>query len=545
MRWLAGIPLLFICLLFSERSIAQALQNYYWIGFKDKNGSAFSLAQPDDFMSARALTRRSKQGIVVDNFDLPVSQVYIDSLKTLGFSIGNTSKWLNGCTGQASEELASEIADLDFVTEIQLIKPGITTKAARNKWSDEIFADAIDTASYSTSVYQVAQLNGQFLHNQNYTGSGMQIAVLDAGFYNADNYSLFDGLFAKGQILGTRDFVSAGNDVFREHYHGMSVLSTMALDLPGQFIGTAPDANYYLFRTEDSSSEYLIEEYNWIAAAEYADSLGVDVINSSLGYYDFEDASTNHTWADMVGDVTPVTIGANMAVRKGILVVASNGNEANNSWRYVIAPADGELVLGIGAVNRDGVYAPFSSVGYPASSLVKPNVVAMGWGTAVVRDNGEIGLSNGTSFSSPVLAGMAACLWQANPQASAARIKKAIEVSGSQYLRPDSLLGYGIPDFQIADQYLKEQENLEADNWMAFPNPFQAECYLYKKGELEGDWIEVSLVNLNGMVVYTEKIEASNPVLLPNLANLPRGLYLARVRCGNEELTLKLIKAIR
>lgn len=545
MRWLAGISLLFTCLLSSENSTGQALQNYYWIGFKDKTGTTFTLARPEDFLSARALTRRSKQGIVVDNSDLPVSKTYIDSLKTLGVNIGNTSKWLNGCAGQMSEELASEIEPLEFVTEVQLIKPGIIPKAARNKWSDERYTDAIDTATYAATVYQVAQLNGQFLHNQNYTGSGMQIAVLDAGFYNADNYPVFDGLFANGQILGTRDFVSPGADVFREHYHGMSVLSTMALDLPGQFVGTAPDAAYYLFRTEDSSSEYLIEEYNWIAAAEYADSLGVDVINSSLGYYDFDDASTNHSWADMVGDATPVTIGANMAVQKGILVVASNGNEANNSWRYVIAPADGELVLGIGAVNRDGVYAPFSSVGYPASSLVKPNVVAMGWGTAVVKENGEIGLSNGTSFSSPVLAGMAACLWQANPQATATMIKKAIEVSSSQYLRPDSLLGYGIPDFQIADQYLKGQEILEVDSWVAFPNPFQSECYFYKKGELGAGWIEVSLVNLSGMVVYSEKIEASNPVLLPNLANLPRGLYLARIRCGDELMSLKLIKASR
>jgi len=545
MRWFAGISLLFICLLFSKSSTAQALQNDYWIGFKDKNGTAFTVTNPEDFLSARALTRRTKQRIVVDNSDLPVSQVYLDSLKTLGVVIRYSSKWLNGCTGQLSEELASQIAALGFVAEIQLVKPGITTKAARNKWIDERYFDEIDTATYAASVYQVAQLNGQFLHNRNYTGNGMQIAVLDAGFYNADTYAVFDGLFAKGQILGTRDFVSPGNDVFAGHYHGMSVLSTMALDLPGQFIGTAPDAAYYLFRTEDSSSEYLIEEYNWIAAAEYADSLGVDVINSSLGYYEFDDASTNHSWTDMLGDVTPVTIGANMAVRKGILVVASNGNEANNSWRYVIAPADGELVLGIGAVNRDGVYAPFSSVGYPGSSLVKPNVAAMGWGTAVVREDGQVGISNGTSFSSPVLAGMAACLWQANPQATAVMIKRAIEVSGSQYLRPDSLLGYGIPDFQIADQYLKEQEELDVDNWMVFPNPFRSECYLYKNGELEGDRIEVSLVNLNGMVVYSEKIEASNPVLLPNLANLPRGLYLARVRCGNEELTMKLIKAIR
>lgn len=545
MRLPVVILFLLAGLLSSFKVESQPVQNYYWVAFHDKQGSAYSIFHPEEFLSSRALARRSRQGIVIEKNDLPVSRVYLDSLKTCGVRILYSSKWLNGCTLQTDSEISEQIGSLDFVKEVKLIKPGITSKTMRSKWVDEQSTVDIDTSRYASSVYQIGQLNGQFLHNQNYTGSGMQIAVLDAGFYKVNEFSAFDKLCVNGQILGTRDFVSPGNDLYGEYYHGMSVLSTMAVNLPGQYIGTAPDASYYLFRTEDVSSEYLIEELNWVVAAEYADSLGVDVINSSLGYFEFDDPSMNHRQEDMVGDVTMVTVGANTAVQKGMLVVSSNGNEANGSWHYVVAPADGTQVLGIGAVNKDGVLASFSSVGYPGSSFVKPNVVAMGWGTAVVRINGTFGLSSGTSFSSPVLAGMAACLWQANPLARSSDIKKAIELSGSQYLHPDSLIGYGIPDFEIADRYLKEVVSAEEGEWLAFPNPFSTECYLHKRGQLEADWIDVSLVNLNGMVVYQEKIEAATPVLLPNLANLLPGLYLARIRCGGEQVTLKLLKGGR
>ncbi|WP_372775574.1 S8 family serine peptidase [Mangrovibacterium sp.] len=544
-RLLPKILLLVATLLWAEKGQSQSTQNYYWVAFDGKSASTFSVGQPEAFLSQRAIDRRVRQGIAIDERDLPVPAVYVDSLKSLGALVVHQSKWLNGATIQADQELAASISELEFVSLVELTKPGMSLKSTRQKWADEQVTEQIDTARYGSSVYQVGQLNGQYLHNQNIKGEGMQIAVLDAGFYKVNEYSAFTGLFAGGRLLGERDFVSPGNDVYQEHSHGLSVLSTMAANLPGTLIGTAPEASYYLFRTEDASTEYLIEEDNWVAAAEYADSLGVDLINSSLGYYEFDNSSMNHSYSDMDGATTRISRAADIAVQKGMLVFTSAGNEANDSWRYLIAPSDGEFVIGVGAVNSKGVWAPFSSLGPSADGRVKPNVVAMGWGTSLIRSDGSAGVSNGTSFSSPVLAGLAACLWQANPNATALQIKKAIEQSASQYAAPDSLLGYGIPDFERADWYLKSLFVDSDAEWTAYPNPFQSKIYLSKLSDFQSELLEVTVVNIAGMVVSKENITAANPLVLTNLATLPRGLYLLHLRCGSEQATVKVVKSDR
>lgn len=527
---------------------AQSVVNYYWVAFADKTGSEFSIDSPEMFLSAKALERRQKQGITIDETDLPVSVVYLDSLRSLGAVIGNPSRWLNGCTIQADSTLAAAINELEFVTQVQLTKPGLTTRSIKQKWVDEIVRTAIDTALYGSSVDQVGQLNGQFLHNQGYKANGIEIAVLDAGFYKANQFDAFADLMSEGRLLGTRDFVTPCNDVFQEHYHGMSVLSTMAVNREGELVGTAPQASYYLFRTEDTLTEYLIEEDNWVAAAEYADSLGVDLINSSLGYYEFNDTTMNHSYSDMDGVSTRVTKAANMAVEKGMFVCVSAGNEATHSWKYIIAPSDGDLVLAVGAVGKDGTKASFSSVGPAADGDIKPNVVAMGLGTSLVTSDGTIGKLNGTSFSSPVLAGMAACLWQANPDVTALQLKQAIEQSASQYLSPDSLLGYGIPDFQAADQLLKNgavgvPENIPQEtSWRIYPNPVKTCLFLKKTGDSIADFIELRLSNMAGVVVLQKKISSANSLFQANLGGLPRGLYIARVLEGDEQFAFKVVK---
>jgi len=535
-------------LLFASLLEAQSVVNYYWVAFPDKTGTEFSVDSPEMFLSARAIARREKQGITIDETDLPVSAVYTDSLARLGVSLVHESKWLNGCTIQADSALAKQISELGFVVQVQLTKPGITSKSLHLKWEEEETPAAIDTSLYGESVYQIGQLNGQFLHNQGYTGAGIEIAVLDAGFYNVDEYDAFVDLISENRILGTRDFVTPGNNVYDEHYHGMSVLSTMAGNLEGELIGTASQASYYLLRTEDVDSEFLVEEDNWVAAAEYADSLGMDLINSSLGYSQFDDSTMNHTYADMDGATARVTKAADMAVQKGILVCASAGNEAGKTWRYLVAPSDGNLVLGVGAVGQNGVWASFSSLGPAANGAVKPNVAAMGLGTTLVNSSGTIGKLNGTSFSSPVLAGMAACLWQANPDATALELKAAIEQSGSQYLSPDTLLGYGIPDFEIADQLLK-QEVLGVDDeieigsgWRAYPNPFVAEIYFENLGEDRNQILELTLTNLSGAVVFKKKLEPENNIVNVNLGMLARGIYIAGLRSANKQVNLKVVK---
>ncbi|MGD9931498.1 MAG: S8 family serine peptidase [Mangrovibacterium sp.] len=543
LRYILLVLLVVAC----DMSQAQdAARNYYWVAFIDKNGTPHSVLAPETYLSQRAIARRQRQQIQIDETDLPVSPVYLSGLKNLGAEIIHSSKWLNGATIRATADLAGEISRLEFIRELQLTKPALTPKSAKDKFAREQISDlnvGIDTSYYGPSVYQIGQLSGQFLHNQNINGQGLHIAVLDAGFFRADELPAFLTLWNEGRVLGFRDFVSPGTNIFAENQHGMNVLSIMAGDLPGSLIGSAPGASYYLFRTEDSASEYLIEEDNWAFAAEYADSLGVDVINSSLGYTEFDDAGMNHSYTDMNGETTRVTRAANLAVKKGMLVFSSAGNEADGPWRYLSAPADGDLVLGVGAVDRNGIWAPFSSLGLAADGLVKPNVAALGWGTVLQRNDGTVGLGSGTSFSSPVMAGMAACLWQSNPLATAQEIKQALEESASQYTRPDNLLGYGIPDMELADRLLKRKHGVEQLSWVAVPNPLQTSVYLYKlDGPPETD-VLVRIYRTNGSLVYEKVFPAASPVFIPNLSNLPGGLYIASLRYGSHSAHVKLMVA--
>jgi serine protease AprX len=525
-------------------------QSYYWVGFTDKANSPWALSNPGEYLSQRALERRKNQSIPVDSLDLPVNPEYINQILQRGATLVHSSKWLNGITVKTQDANFSErILSLPFVKEVQLTKRAFSLKSAVNKFEEPFVHGGnleIDTMLYGLSVHQVGQLNGQFLHNQNFKGQGMQIAVLDAGFYRVDHFPAFDSLWMNGQILGTRDFVG-GNHVFEGHFHGMSVLSTMGGNIPGQLIGSAPKASYWLIRSEDVNSEFLIEEDNWVAAAEFADSAGVDIINSSLGYFRFDDSEMNHTYADMDGNTTRVTRGANIAASRGMLVFSSAGNEGreNNSWKYIIAPSDGDNVIAVGAVNKDGIPAPFSSYGPASDGDVKPNVTAIGWNTIMQRSNGTIGAGNGTSFSSPVMAGAAACLWQANPQATAFQIKKAIEQSAHLYLNPDSVMGYGIPDLKFADKILKSgmPERWITDAiWLVYPNPAHDYLVLQKRtGNFNGK-VQIAFYTLEGKLIQKEEKPDAAKIVLQNLHWLPRGLLILQIISGDMAETVKIRK---
>ncbi len=521
----------------------------YWIKLKDKEGTLFQISKPETFLSKRAIERRNRQHILIDETDLPVSQVYLDSLKNRGFQIIHTSKWLNGLTVRTSDTtLIKNLSTLPFVVSAELTKPTNVLKSAIDKFADETTSTAYEPANYGRAIDQLTQLKGDYLHKAGFRGKGAQIAILDAGFLNVNTNAAFDSLRNSGQILGSRDFVEPKADFFQQNYHGASVLSCIGGNLPGSMIGTAPDASFYLFRTEDVNSEYLIEEDNWVAAAELADSLGVDVINSSLGYNQFNDTLMNHLYTDMNGTKTRVTQGANMAFQKGILVFSSAGNEGNKTWKRIIAPADGENVIGVAAVDKNGIRAPFSSVGPAYGGAIKPNVAAMGTGTTLVTSNGSIGYSNGTSFSSPVLAGLGACLLQANPYASAKQIKTAIEQSASQYNKPDSLLGYGIPDFEKADKYLKVNHvsytNWES-SWAVSPNPFSDVIFIRNLKSLDADNYQINIYNLQGICLWSSSFKPEETIILKNLANLPDGFLILSIRSGEKEARIKLVKIER
>jgi len=545
--------LLIIFCLISLSDVALFAQNEpkssYWVQLKGKNGTPFQIAHPEDFLSQRAIDRRNRQHIAIDETDLPVSPVYLDTLKNRGLEIFHTSKWLNGVTVRTADTaLIRKIAALPFVVSVQFTRPANVLKSGKSKFQEEEMNTVYNPVNYGSAIYQLTQLNGQYLHRQGYRGKGIQIADLDAGFWHVNVIAAFDSLRATNRILGTRDFVDPHADIYEAHTHGMSVLSCMGGNLPGNLIGTAPDASFYLFRTEEDPTENLIEEDNWVAGAELADSLGADIINSSLGYYTFDDPQMNHTYSDMNGHKTRITQGANMAFKKGILVFNSAGNAGGTPWEHIIAPSDGENVIAVGAVDKTGIRAPFSSLGPAFGGAIKPNVAAVGWSTYLVTSSGVLGYSSGTSFSSPVLAGMGACLLQANPYANASQIKMAIEQSASQYNSPDSLLGYGIPDFEKADQYLKlnSVQNLKTEsNWMVSPNPFSDHIVIQKINQDSGNDCTISICNLQGVCLWQSGFETSETIRLKNLAGLPNGLLILNIRSGGKNERVKLMKITR
>jgi subtilisin family serine protease len=530
------------------KSFHTKAQDYYWVAFTDKNNSEFSFSTPEKYLSDRAIERREKQKIAIDSLDLPVNSNYISEVVKLGVEFVHASKWLNGITVKTDTvDFQSKVLQLPFVASVQLSKPKIQSKSAFDKFQNFESNDyeILDSSFYGPSVFQTGIMNGQYLHNQNYLGQGMHIAILDGGFLNADKYAAFDSLWANLQILGTKDFVNPNSDIFSTNYHGMSVLSCMGGNVSGKLIGTAPKASYWLLRSENTDTEYLIEEDNWVAAAEFADSVGVDIINSSLGYTVFYDTATNHEYSDMDGNTTRVTRGANIAASRGILVFSSAGNEGNKTWKYISAPADGENVIAVGAVNKDSISAPFSSFGPAFGGKTKPNVTAVGWNTYLQLSNGNLGYSNGTSFSSPVMAGMAACLWQAFPNATSKQVKQVLELSGHLFEKPDTSMGFGIPDMEKAHFLLMNSSSrIEqfSKKWIAYPNPLSETLILNNSGSQFQGKIKIEIYSIDGKLLRKWEKSDNNRIELNGLNSLPNGILLLKISTANSSETVKLSK---
>jgi len=538
---------LFYTVILTFYSLNTWAQDYYWIAFSDKNQTQFSLSSPGDYLSERAIQRRIRQNIAIDSLDLPVNQNYIVKVVNMGARLIHSSKWLNGITVKAeTDSFSIKMAKLPFVKKVQLTKP-TTTKSAVQKFNETSGNEniPIDASLYGSSVYQTSILNGQFLHNQNYRGQGMQIAVLDGGFLNADKYPAFDSLWANNQILGTKDFVDPTKDFYGTNYHGMSVLSCMGGNVPGKLIGTATKASYWMIRSEDTDSEFLIEEDNWVAAAEFADSVGADIINSSLGYTQFDDAAMNHTYSELDGNTTRVTRGANIAASRGILVFASAGNEGNKTWKYLVAPSDGEKVIGVGAVNKDSIPASFTSYGPAYGGRIKPNVSAVGWNTYLQKGDGTLGYLNGTSFSSPVMAGMAASLWGAMPNANSAQVKNAIEMSAHLYDNANDVQGFGIPNMKRALLFLMNLLSPATEiskQWIAFPNPVGDVLILQRGISPFHDEITIEVFTMDGKLIQKWIKPDANRIELRDLNSLPKGILLLKISSANYTETIKLSK---
>ena len=455
------LPLLFVAF----NSEAQFTR--YVVKFRNKGNNPYSIANPSAYLSSRSIERRTRYNIVIDSTDLPVTPGYINQVKAIpNVTILNVSKWLNQVSIQTTDPNAiNSINNLPFVKSVSGIAarqinsgrikgPG-EVMTFENTKVQKVNGDYYDYGA--NSQMEIQMHHGEFLHNIGLRGDAMQIAMIDAGFYNYNTFKVFDSINMNGQVLETWDFVARESSVAEDYSHGMSCLSTIAANLPGQFVGMAPKAGFYLYRTEDVSSEYPIEEHNWVCAAERADSAGADVISSSLGYTTFDDPSLSHTYADLNGHTTMAAIGAGLAAKKGMLVFIGAGNEGSTSWHYLMTPADADSVLTVGAVGVDSIRGNFSSYGPTADGRIKPDIMSAGVKAVIESAGNYVGYSNGTSYACPKMAGLGTCLWQAFPEFNNMTIVDAIKRSGSTANHPTDSIGYGIPDMKLAFTTLLRQ----------------------------------------------------------------------------------------
>ncbi len=538
-----------IFLLFANILSAQLAPDTYWIQFTDKNNSIYSLDNPELFLSPRSIERRERYNIALDSADLPINPWYIDSVIAKGAHLIQTSKWLNGIAIYTEDASVLEaVYQLPFVNHTVSTSDAFTMLAVPFNEHSGVANLEDESYNYGSAQAQMDLHQASILHENGYRGEGMLIAMLDAGYRELDSVPAFDSIFANNQIRYTWDFVDNESNVYDNHYHGKACLSTIAANLPGEMIGTAPKADFLLFRTEDENSEYKIEEINWLAGAEMADSIGADIITASLGYYNYFYPCRSYTWENLTGNFAPITRGANMAGAKGILVLVSAGNEGAKSWRKISFPADAVNVLSVGACDNMGNYAGFSSQGNTVDARIKPDITSVGKGTNVITASVPT-FGNGTSYSTPLVAGLSACLWQVDRSKTNFEIMDLIRQNSSQYSAPDSLMGYGIPNFQTAYNELISSIQATKENkeqlLSVYPSPFTDELNLRFYSTKEST-VQITIATGNGVLIYTESVGVDsnqvNDIKINYLAGLKPGLYIVSLISDRNRFVKKLIK---
>ncbi|MFD2516071.1 S8 family serine peptidase [Pontibacter locisalis] len=518
--------------------------------FTDKSNSPYSLQKPLQFLSQKALERRQRQKISLISRDLPVNPSYVAGIKEQGVEVWYTSRWFNAAVVQCNNEQLVALQALPYVSATTTLNrsavtpPEVLTVPQKLELltTSSSMLSTVPEADYGRAFHQANMLGAVDLHKAGYKGAGMLIAVLDAGFPGVQSIEAFSHLFQRNKIKGTYDFVQRQEDVFGANSHGTAVLSTMAAYEPGKMIGTAYEADYLLLRTEDAATEHNIEEINWLLAAEYADSAGADVINTSLGYTTFDSPSKSYTYNDLDGNTTLVAKAADYAAASGMLLVVSAGNEGNNSWRYVGSPADADSVLAVGAVDSLGIKASFSSFGPSADGQIKPDVVAMGQRVYVLSTSGTVAKTNGTSFSGPIVAGFAASLWQANRHKTNFEMIKLLRQIGNNAAAPDNNIGYGIPNYS---RYLVLAGPLPKEEDVYITNPVYHSPIILTLGlKWVQQPVEVQVFDATGKVVYQQVLQNAQQEqeLKLTAGSLKNGLYLCRVRAGKMLSTVRFVK---
>lgn len=548
--------LIFFLFFFFSYASSIAQVDRYMVFFHDKVGSQFSLDQPAEFLSPRALERREKFNLNLTADDLPISQVYIQEISNRNIPVYYATKWFNGVLVEMNAAQAEALGQEEFVKEIEWVAPG--AKLGQNMVNQQRKEQKIISSlekigskfrtqqTESGNSVQWKMLGVENMHLAGYRGEDIWIAVMDGGFFGVNDHNAFAHLFENQKILGTKNYVSNNEQVFVSSTHGTRVLSCMAANNP-ELLGTAPEAHYLLCMTEDVGSEYRIEEYNWLFAAEYADSLGIDVINTSLGYTTFDLSSQNYSYQMRDGQTAVITRATNKAYQTGMLLVTSAGNDGNRSGeqRHISTPADSPFTLSIGAVNSEGVRAGFSSVGPTADGRMKPEFVAMGQSTAVTGTNQNTITSSGTSFAAPLFAGLVAGMLQAFPDKSREELIELIKEASSQFNHPDNLLGFGLPD---VSRYFDVQAALEKGNPIGlYPNPVASGIfYLEMLNEAVLGEFDLRIVDINGKEIsfqssakYFSELERKVEI---NIGNVPTGVYLIQFLQNGNLKTFRFAK---
>jgi subtilisin family serine protease len=542
------LSFLLLFLTISLFTSAQIATDIYWVQFTDKNNSPYTIDNPEAYLSPRALQRRANLGIGIDEYDIPVNPQYLQAVADCGAELLIPSKWLNGVSVHVTDPAVIDaINALGFVEVVRNCPNDPQAQEMKERWMANEMKAVEDSRGfrgyYGGAEAQATQLKVDVLHEQGYDGTGIVIAILDGGFIGADNHSCFDNMREEGRLLGIRDFVYGSNSVYSQSTHGTSCLSTMAAYVPNTMVGTAPKASYYLLHTEDVSNENIVEEYNWVSGAEYADSLGVDVCTTSLGYIDFDDPQWDHPFEHFDGHTAPMTIGSEIAASRGMICMNSASNEGDGYCTLGI-PADAEHILTVGSVNANGIRSDFSSVGPTYDGRIKPDVMAMGEGTYVASGDGgwwPYYNGNGTSFATPVLAGAVACLRQARPYASVQEICDVIRQCSDRADNPDNHYGYGIPDFSQAVELLHVEEDSVQSNEIinVYPNPAQGDVHV---ALMVGAKADLTVFDFMGRQLYTYGFNGLNHTSLENYLNtLDSGIYFINAVSEHGNQTLKLV----
>lgn len=457
-----GAILLFLSYAKLSAQKTDSLPRYYWVSFIDKAQSPYSIDRPGEFLSERAIARRKKWNIPATEQDLPPNPAYISQLSSAGAQVLQQSRWLNAATVVIKESELETIRALPFVdTVFYAGRPyEVSGRRKMNFRMDSLLSKPVEGEPYGYAAAQAKLLRADTLLAMGYDGKGVLVAVLDGGFIGVEESPFFDSIRSGGRLISPRDFVDGDDNPFESSTHGTKVLSTMAANVPGVFIGTAPGATFACIKTEDTRGEYRIEECHWVVGLEYADSIGADVVNSSLGYTTFSDRKMDYAYANLDGKSSVASQAADIAVSKGMIVISSAGNEGNSNWKHIGVPADASRVLAVGATDIKGERASFSSLGPTADGRIKPDVAAPGaWVAVADAFSFRVSMGSGTSFAAPILAGMVASLWQAFPDKSNQEVIDAVRQSASQADKPDNELGYGLPDFAKAYQILSKKQN--------------------------------------------------------------------------------------